>query len=272
MWDRFLIALGIDFEANLAPTWPQLGPQIHPKIHPRATKNRSQIASYFWSVFWSIFHWFFIDFRCQNQPKIYQKSIPKSSQEHINKKLKTSILYCNLQYIRALGYVMLCTKLKKKWYRNPFKNSSQINTKLGSILHPTWLHFGRFLEVKMEPNSLQDVFKMQSFFHSFFDIVFYRFLSQLGPNLAPTWPQLGPQIHPKTHPRAIKNRSQIASYFWSVFWSIFHQFCIDFRPQTGLIFIDFWLIFWLIFHEFWSSLWLTFHRLWKDSGTHLASF
>ena len=103
---------------------------------------------------------------------------------------------------------MLCCgqNWTKKWYRNPFKKSSQINTKLGLILHPTWLHFGRFLEVKMEPNSFQDAFKMQSFFHSFFDIVFYRFLSQLGPNLAPTWPQLGPQIHPKTHPRPILER------------------------------------------------------------------
>ena len=70
---------------------------------------------------------------------------------------------------------------------------------------------------KMASRCLQDAFKMQSFSHSFFDIVFYRFLSQLGPhlaptwpqlgpNLAPTWPQLGPQIHPKTHPRPILKR------------------------------------------------------------------
>ena len=58
----------------------------------------------------------------------------------------------------------------------------------------------------MASRCLQDAFKMQSFFHSFFDIVFYRFLSQLGSNLAPTWPQLGPQIHPKTHPRPILER------------------------------------------------------------------
>ena len=82
------------------------------------------------------------------------------------------------------------------------------------------------------PRCLQDAFKMPSFFHYFFDIVFNRFLSQLGPNLTPTWPQLGPQIHPKTHPRAVKNRSEITSYFWSVFWLICHRFFIDFRCQN----------------------------------------
>ena len=191
IFDRFWSQLG-----------PNLAPKIHPKTHPRAIKNRSQIVSYCWSVFWLIFHRFFIDFRPQNHSKIYQKSSLKSSQEHINKKLKTSILYCNLQYTRALGYVMLCTKFKKKWYRNPFKNSSQINTKLGSVLHPTWLHFGRFLEVKMEPNSLQDAFKMQSFFILFLTSFFIDFY----PNLAPTWPPNPPQNPSKSRQKSIPNR------------------------------------------------------------------
>ena len=130
-----------DFWSILVPTWPQLGPQIHPKIHPRAIKNRSQIAYYFWFVFWLIFHWFFIDFRPQNQSKIHQKSTPKSSQELNNKKSKTSILYWNLQYIRALGYVMLYTKFNKKRFKIHQKTFLKSTPQLASILGPTWLHF-----------------------------------------------------------------------------------------------------------------------------------
>ena len=74
---------------------------------------------------------------------------------------------------------------------------------------------------KMASRCLQDAFKMQSFFHSFFDIVFYRFLSQLGPNLAPTWPPNPSQNPPKSHQKSIPNRILFLICFLI-------DFCIDF--------------------------------------------
>ena len=125
--------------------WSQLGPNLAPKSTPKPIQEPSKIDPKSHLIFDLFFDRFFIDFRCQNEPKIYQKSTPKSSQEHINKKLKTSILYCNLQYIRALGYVMLCTKLKKndteilsKIALKSTPNLDRFCTQLGSILGGFW--------------------------------------------------------------------------------------------------------------------------------------
>ena len=169
-------------------------------------------------------------------------------------------MYCNLQYIRALGYVMLCTKLKKKWYRNPFKNSSQINTKLGSILHPTWLHFGRFLEVKMEPNSLQIASKINLQIDHLMDSVsdrsWDRFCSILSPNLEPktaqdppSWSQDAPktlQIGAQIEPKPITFNQHDPKYPQS-------------RPRTPP-----WTSFSLIFDGCLMDFWYYFHRLLLD--------
>ena len=159
-------------------------------------------------------------------------------------------MYCNLQYSRALGYVMLYTKLNKKWYRNPFNNSSQINTKLGSILHPTWLHFGRFLDPKMEPNSLQIASKIYLQIDHLMDSVsdrsWNRFWPILNPNLEPktaqdppSWSQDAPktlQIEAKISPRPITcnqhdpkyPQSRPRTHPWTSFSFIFDWFLIDF--------------------------------------------
>ena len=73
------------------------------------------------------------------------------------------------------------------------KNASNILPKLatktilqfGSILDPTWLHFGRALGAKLEPhwdqNGLQDVLK--------FDVHFlFDFVVPPGTILGPPWP------------------------------------------------------------------------------------
>ena len=152
--------------------------------------------------------------------------------------------------------------------------------------HQTWIDFApnlapfwEVLEPKMEPNSLQIASKINlqidHLMHSVSDSSWERFWPILNPNLEPKTAQDPPswsQDAPKSPQIAAWDSSWMLKRTLVYLKSIFHQFCIDFRAQTGLIFIDFWLIFWLIFHEFWSSLWLTFHRLWKDSGTHLASF
>ena len=103
--------------ARYAASWGQHGVQTQwdarGMVGYFSVQNSSKIESCFWSLFWSIFDWFFIDFRSQNPPKINKKSINKSPQHHNNKKSKKLILYCILQYNRALGYVMLCAKIIK---------------------------------------------------------------------------------------------------------------------------------------------------------------
>ena len=60
-----------------------------------------------------------------------------------------------LQYIRALGYVMLCTTINKNRPNILQKTVLKSMLQLGSILEPTWLHFGRVLGAKMGPSWFQ---------------------------------------------------------------------------------------------------------------------
>ena len=53
-----------------------------------------------------------------------------------------------LQYNRALGHVMLNTKVDKNRLNILLKTASKSMLQLGSILEPTWLHFGRVFWVK----------------------------------------------------------------------------------------------------------------------------
>ena len=134
----------------------------------------------------------------------------------------------------------------------------------------------------MDSRFLQDVFKMQSFFHSFFDIVYYRFLSQLGPNLAPTWPQLGPQIHPKTHPRPIlerkseKNPTKMGPKL--ITFNQHEPKDPQSRPRTppctsfSLIFDRFLMDFWYYFHRFLLDFSLIFDPILIDAFMFLIGF
>ena len=63
--------------------------------------------------------------------------------------------HCVLQYNRALGHVMLSTKIDKNRSNILQKTASKSMLQLGSILEPTWLHFGRVLGVKIGPSWLQ---------------------------------------------------------------------------------------------------------------------
>ena len=60
-----------------------------------------------------------------------------------------------LQYNRALGHVMLSTKIYKNRPNILQKTAPKSMLQLGSILEPTWLHFGRVLGAKMGPSWLQ---------------------------------------------------------------------------------------------------------------------
>ena len=141
-WHR----LGTPFPPILVPTWPQLGPQLGPKIHQKSIQEPSKIHPNLHLIFDPFFNWFVdrfvVEFRFPNGSKINQKSINKSSQQHNNQKIKKPILYCNLQYNRALGHVMLSTKIDKNRLSILQKTASKSMLQLGSILEPTWLHFG----------------------------------------------------------------------------------------------------------------------------------
>ena len=60
-----------------------------------------------------------------------------------------------LQYIRALDYVTMCTTITKKRANILQKRAIKSILQLGSILEPTWLHFGRVLGAKMGPSWFQ---------------------------------------------------------------------------------------------------------------------
>ena len=159
-WHRFGTPIFFNFGPNLAPTWPPTWAPNRPKIDPRAIQNPSQLASCFRLVLGSIFDRFLIDFRPQNRSKINQNSIKTSSQQHNNQKTKMLKNHWFLQYNRALGYVMLSTKINKNRPNIHQKTALKFMLQFWSILEPTWLYFGRVLGAKMGPRWHQIVAKI----------------------------------------------------------------------------------------------------------------
>ena len=148
------------FGVNLAPSWLPTWLQNRPKIGPRAIQNPSQLASCFPSPFGCDFYRFLMDFRPPNQPNIKGKSINKSHQQHNNKKTKMFKNHWFLQYIRVLDDVTERATIHKKRPSIFQKIALKSMLQLGSILEPTWLHFGRVLGAKREPSWLQMVSKI----------------------------------------------------------------------------------------------------------------
>ena len=137
---------------------------------------------------------FLLDFRTPNHQKTIQKSTKKSAQQSNNEKSKKCISYWQGQWIRALGHVMLCTKFNKNDAKIPSKTTVKSTSQLGSILEPTWLHFGRVWGAKLEPSWHQIAPKVdpqndQKSDH-LFDGLWLDFYSILASNLAP---KRGPQ-------------------------------------------------------------------------------
>ena len=60
-----------------------------------------------------------------------------------------------LHYNRALSHVMLSTKIDKNQPNILQKTAPKSMLQLGSILEPTWFHFGRVMGAKMGPSWLQ---------------------------------------------------------------------------------------------------------------------
>ena len=79
--------------------------------------------------------------------------------------MKKSILYCNLQYNRALGHVMLHSKIIKNWTQDRLNNHLKINAQIATIFHPS----------------------------------LYKKAPIWGANLRPSWHEIALKIHPTTN-------------------------------------------------------------------------
>ena len=82
---------------------------------------------------------------------------------------------------------MLCTKFDKKGAKIPSKTTVKSTSQLGSILDPTWLHFGRVLEAKLEPRSHQIVPKVDPKNDQKKDHLLDGSCNRFGSILAPAW-------------------------------------------------------------------------------------
>ena len=152
---------------------------------------------------------------------------------------------------------------------------------LGWILVPTWLHFGRVLGSKLEPKSIKNRSKNQSYFWNptwsqlgAILVQLMRHLVPTWPNLVPTWSQLGPNMVPKSQRGggsgdhfSLQNRLQMFLKFSDRSFIGFESILGRFR----LIFIHFSIDFCSMFVWFlvaFCSLWSnsvidscrTFHR------------
>ena len=147
------------------------------------------------------------------------------------------------------------------WGKKSIKIHPKSITKQLSNQHPNlhrfWSQLGFIFGGVWEPRWDQIASKIDLQIHQKIDHIsdrsWDRFWPILGPNLElkmaqdpPSWSQDAP----KSPPIAAWDSSWMLKRTLVYLKSIFHQFCIDFQPQTDLIFIDFWLIFWLIFMNF----------------------
>ena len=152
----------IDFRSNLARFWGRGKPQ---SSWLGAGETRILFSITFWIDFWLICY----RFSTPKSIKIRSKTINQSSQRHNNQKTKILTNRWFLQYSRALGYVMLCTKINKNWTNIHQKTTLKSMLQFWSILEPTWLYIGRVLGsrwgqdgAKMAPNRFKNLSQNQS--------------------------------------------------------------------------------------------------------------
>ena len=167
-WYRFRCHLG----PILVPTWLQLDFQNQPKTDPRAIQTPSQLAPCFRSPSGSIFERICMDFWFPNRPKINQNSIKKSTQHHNNQKTKKLIIPRQGRWNRALGHVMLATKM----YKNPHSNLQ----KTGLKSTPTWFDFVTKLAPNRFRNDSPNPYKKWSHFESLLEPILIDFGLQLS--------------------------------------------------------------------------------------------
>jgi len=99
--------------------------------------------------FCSFFGRFLTSKSTENQSKINQKVNPTAQQPKYRKNIKFgngSTFFIDFSY-SSLG--MLRSKINKNGAKIPSKTSVKSTSQQGSILEPTWLHFGEVLGAKL---------------------------------------------------------------------------------------------------------------------------
>ena len=167
----------------MAPTWPQLGPQLGPQIAPRSLQEPSKIHTRSHLMFDLFFDRFLTGFDRFSTPKsiknpsqINQQIIPTAQQPTIQP-CQNSLSFCVLLATSAIScYVEMFDKNGSNILP---KTALKSTPQLGSILEPTWLHFGRVWGAKLGPSrtkslqkSSQKVIKKNA---HFLDRSWYRF-------------------------------------------------------------------------------------------------
>ena len=95
------------------------------------------------------------NFGSKNESKIDQKLIRESRQEVLVPKTKIFKIPSVLQHFFAIDPVKKYRKIIKNQPNIAQKINIKRTSKFGSILDPTWPHFGRVLEAKMGPSWLK---------------------------------------------------------------------------------------------------------------------
>ena len=98
---------------------------------------------------------FEVDFGGKNGPKINKKLIEKSRQQVLVPKTKILKIPSVLQHFFAIDPVKKYRKIIKNQPNIAQKINIKRTSKFGSILEPTWPHFGRVLGAKMGPSWLK---------------------------------------------------------------------------------------------------------------------
>ena len=142
-------AFYVDFESNLAPTWPQLGAKLGPKIAWKSILRGSKIElkfkdwkiSFFyrfWFDCWSIFNRCLIDFGAETGTKISKMDLETNTSKlwKLSSRVHES---SNFEDLRALTLLI--------------KINQKINQKSDHCFNHFFIDVGSILGSKLEPKS-----------------------------------------------------------------------------------------------------------------------
>ena len=136
------------------------------KIDTKSIQEPFKIHLNLYLVFGPFWDRFFLDFGSNLAPqttqKPNQKSIHKLPNNLTTKKPQKCISYWQGQWIRAVGLAKLSPNFMKNRCYIPSTLASKTMLPNGSILGPTWLHFGTILGPKLGPSWHQNRYKRQS--------------------------------------------------------------------------------------------------------------
>ena len=140
-----VVPVAIDFSSILGPSWGPRWLQNRSKIDPKSSSKIYKFSNRFLINFFLILDRFLTPSGSQNRSK-FDQQINTTTQQSKNKNLKKPCVF-SIQSCPRPCWIML--KNRSKSNQHPSKNRSQNNAQVGSILEPTWLHFGTVLGTKI---------------------------------------------------------------------------------------------------------------------------